>query len=85
MTDNQLGTVGELIAALSGYAPTTPLRIAVQPNYPMAHHLAQVVSTPTAAHGIRPQHTAPGVVWLGTGDQVGYLPGLAARALGWSE
>ncbi|USX56421.1 hypothetical protein [Lentzea sp. HUAS12] len=85
MNEHELGTVGDLIAALSGYDPHTPLRIAVQPNYPMAHHLAQVVSTPTAAHGILPQDAMSGVVWLGTGEQVGYLPGLAARALGWSE
>lgn len=25
------------------------------------------------------------VVWIGEGRQVGYLPGIAANALGWSQ
>ena len=74
MTDTRPATVGDLITALSGYDPTTPLRIAAQPGYPMEHD-AEADGTPP---------TDPPVVWLGTGKQVGYLPRIAADALGWS-
>ncbi|GGS59727.1 hypothetical protein [Actinokineospora fastidiosa] len=84
MTYKHPQTVGDLIAALSGYDPATPLRIAAQPGYPMEHHLARVVRTPDDAQswGIRP--TDPPVAWLGTGEQIGHLPAIAADALGWS-
>ena len=84
MTHEHPRTVGDLIAALSGYDPATPLRVAAQPGYPMEHLLARVVCTPDDAEswGVRP--TDPPVVWLGTGEQVGYLPEIAADALGWS-
>ncbi|MDT8916054.1 hypothetical protein [Amycolatopsis sp. PS_44_ISF1] len=84
MTDTRPNTVGDLIAALFGYDPATPLRIAAQPGYPMEHLVARVVHTPDDAEswGIRP--TDPPVVWIGTGGQVGYLPAIAADALGWS-
>ncbi|MEV0675903.1 hypothetical protein AB0I60_05195 [Actinosynnema sp. NPDC050436] len=77
-------TVGDLIAALSGYDPATPLRIAARPDEPMEHLLARVVCTPddAASWGVRP--TDPPVVWLGTGEQVDCLPAIAADALGWS-
>jgi hypothetical protein len=84
-TNNRLATVGDVIAALSAYDPTTPLRIAAQPGYPMEHHLAQVVCTPDDAEGDGTPHTDPPVVWLGTGDQVSYLPASATNALGWSR
>lgn len=51
MTDTRLATVGDVIAALSAYDPTTPLRVAAQPGYPMEHHLARVVGTPDDAEG----------------------------------
>lgn len=85
MNDNRLATVGDVIAALSGYDPTTPLRIAAQPGYPMEHHLARVVCTPDDAEGDGTLLTDPPVVWLGLGDQVGHLPELAADALEWSR
>lgn len=85
MTDIRLATVGDVIAALSTYDPTTPLRIATQPNYPMEHHLARVAYTPDDAEGDGTVRTDPPVVWLGIGEQVGYLPSLAADALGWSR
>jgi hypothetical protein len=84
MTNNRLATVGDAIAALSAYDPATPLRIASQPAYPMEHHLARVVCTPTDAEGDGTWPTDAPVVWLGVGEQVGYLPALAADALGWS-
>jgi hypothetical protein len=84
MTDNRLATVGDVIAALSGYDAGTPLRIAVEPGYPMEHRLAQVACAPGDANGTGATSTHPPVVWLGTGEQLGYLPASAADALGWS-
>jgi hypothetical protein len=86
MTDTTgLATVGDAIAALSAYDPTTPLRVATQPGYPMQHLLAQVVCTPDDAEGDGTPPAGPPVVWLGVGEQVGYLPESAADALGWSR
>lgn len=85
MTDNRLATVGDVIAALSAYDPTTLLRITAQPGYPMQHHLARVVCTPDDAEGDGTPPTDPPVVWLGVGEQVGHLPASAADALGWSR
>jgi hypothetical protein len=83
MTETRLATVGDAIAALSAYDPATPLRIAVQPGYPMEHHLAQVVCTPDDAEGTGTPPTDSPVVWLGVGEQVGHLPASAADTLGW--
>lgn len=85
MIDSPLATVGDVIDALSGYDPTTPVRIATQPGYPMEHLLAQVVCTPDDAEGDGTPPTEPHVVWLGAGEQVGHLPESAADALGWSR
>lgn len=85
MTDTRLATVGDVIAALSGYDPTTPLRIATQPGHPMAHHLARVVCTPDDAEGDGTPPADPPMVWLGIGEHVGYLPAPAADALGWAR
>jgi hypothetical protein len=85
MTDTRIATVGELIAALDRYDPTTPVRLATQPGYPMEHTLGQVVCTPDDAEGDGTPRTDPPVVWLGEGQQVGNLPGLARNALGWSR
>ena len=82
MNDNSITTVGDLIAALAAYDPTAPVRLATQPGHPMEHTLGRVARTPDTA-GDTP-HTDPPVVWLGTGDQVGYLPASATDALGWS-
>ncbi|ROP37315.1 hypothetical protein [Saccharothrix texasensis] len=86
MTDTtRLTTVGDAIAALSAYDPNTPLRVAVQPGYPMHHLLARVVCTPDDAEGDGTPPTDPPVVWLALGEQVGHLPESAADALGWSR
>jgi hypothetical protein len=43
------------------------------------------VCTPDDAEGDGTPRTDPPVVWLGEGEQIGYLPGLASNALGWSQ
>ncbi|MEU4806975.1 hypothetical protein [Actinosynnema sp. NPDC023587] len=85
MSDTRPDTVGELTAALSGYDPATPLRIAARPGYPTEHHLARVVCTPDDTEGDGTPPTGPSVVWLGVGGQVGHFPESAADALGWSR
>lgn len=77
---NSIATVGDLIAALDRYDPATPLRCATQPGYPMEHTLARIVSTPDDGITV----TGLPVVWLGVGDQVGYLSATAVTELGWS-
>lgn len=83
MTDNHIATVGELIAALDRYDPATPVRCATQPGYPMEHTLARLACTTDDADDGTP--SAAPVVWLGVGEQVGYLPAPAADILGWSR
>lgn len=85
MNDKRIATVGDLIAALDRYDPTTPVRLATQPGHPIEHTLGQVVCTPDDAEGDGTPRTDLPVVWLGEGEQVGYLPGLARDALGWSQ
>ncbi|WP_410647995.1 hypothetical protein [Amycolatopsis sp. cmx-4-54] len=84
MTDTTIATVGELIAAPDRYDPAAPLRLATQPGYPLEHLLARVACTPDRADGDSPADTDQPVVWLGAGDQVGYVPAPVADALGWS-
>lgn len=84
MTDTDIATVGALIAALRQYNPTTPVRLATQPGYPLENLLARVACTSDDAEYEGPTRTDPPVVWLGAGEQVGYLPALATNALGWS-
>jgi hypothetical protein len=82
--DNDITTVGKLIAALEQYDPATPIRLATQRGYPLEFTVGQVVCTPDDAEYPGPARTDPPVVWLGEGRQVGYLPGLATNALSWS-
>jgi hypothetical protein len=82
---NQITTVRDLIAALIVYDLDTPIRLATQPGHPIEHTLGQVVCTPDDAEGDGTPRTDPPVVWLGEGQQVGYLPGLARSALEWSR
>ncbi|GLY68739.1 hypothetical protein [Amycolatopsis taiwanensis] len=82
---NAINTVGELISALQRYDADTPVRWAHQPSWPMEYTIGQVVCTPDDAdNGGHPPIGQP-VVWLGQGRRVGYLPGIAGDALGWSD
>jgi len=82
--DNHIATVGELVVALEHYDPNTPVRLATQPGYPLEYTLGRIACTPDDAEHDGTTPTQPAVVWLGAGEQVGYLPALAATALGWS-
>ncbi|WP_434447683.1 hypothetical protein [Lentzea sp. E54] len=82
---DQIDTVGDLQDALEQYDRATPIRWAARPSYPMEYTIGQVVCTPDDAEGDGTVRHDPPVVWLGERAQVGYLPELAANALGWSQ
>jgi hypothetical protein len=74
-------TVGDLIDRLSACDRSAPLRLAMNPFFPMAHRLAQVVDArDDAGHP---------VVYLAEGSdadsQLGHLPPEVAVALTWQE
>ena len=82
---DRIDTVGELIAALADYDPDTPVRLASQPGWPFEYTLGAVAQTPDDAEGDGTEPTKDPVVWIGEGQQAGYLPEIACTALGWSR
>ncbi|WP_198358348.1 hypothetical protein [Streptomyces fildesensis] len=78
MTHPEL-TVGDLLDCLSACDRDVPVRLAMNPFFPMAHRLAQVV--PSVDETGRP------VVYLAEGrdadTQLGHLPPEVAVALTW--
>ncbi|MEU5833057.1 hypothetical protein ABZ820_05110 [Streptomyces diacarni] len=72
-------TVGYLIDLLSGCDRSAPVRLAMNPFFPMAHRLAQVVQPV--------DETGRTVVYLAEGPaekaQLGHLPPEVAVALTW--
>ncbi|MGW4197048.1 hypothetical protein [Streptomyces sp. NPDC005004] len=74
-------TVREVIDLLSGCDPDAPVRQAVNPYFPMAHRLAQIVQSV--------DETGRTVVYLAeTNDadaQLGHLPPEVAVALAWQS
>ncbi|MGW5442822.1 hypothetical protein [Streptomyces asiaticus] len=78
MTSSEM-TVGDLIDLLSACDRDAPVRQAMNPFFPMAHRLAQVVQSA--------DETGRTVVYLAEGRdedaQLGHLPPEAAVALTW--
>ncbi|WP_328935073.1 MULTISPECIES: hypothetical protein [unclassified Streptomyces] len=72
-------TVGDLIDLLSGFDRSAPVRQAMNPFFPMAHRLAQVVQSVG--------ELGQTVVYLAEGRdadaQLGHLPSEVAVALTW--
>ncbi|CAL9428440.1 hypothetical protein ACPZ13_05455 [Streptomyces sp. IPPR8] len=72
-------TVGDLIDLLSGCDGSAPVRQAMNPFFPMAHRLAQVLQSV--------DETGQTVVYLAEGadpdTQLGHLPPEVAIALTW--
>ncbi|MFJ4572109.1 hypothetical protein ACIP4W_11870 [Streptomyces sp. NPDC088846] len=72
-------TVGDLIALLSDCDRSAPVCLAMNPFFPMAHRLAQVVQSA--------DETGQTVVYLAEGrdedTQLGHLPPEVAVALTW--
>ncbi|MEU2263877.1 hypothetical protein ABZ557_27210 [Streptomyces sp. NPDC019645] len=72
-------TVGHLIKRLSACDPAAPLRLAMNPFFPMAHRLEQIIDVT--------DETGSPVVYLAEGPyadtQLGHLPPEVAVALAW--
>ncbi|MCC2275525.1 hypothetical protein ACMATS_24885 [Streptoverticillium reticulum] len=72
-------TVGDLIDQLSAFDRSIPLRLAMNPFFPMAHRLEQVVQAT--------DETGQPIVYLAEGRdpeaQLGHLPPEVAVALTW--
>jgi len=84
MTDTDIATVGDLIAALSDYDPATPVRIATASAEYMDHTIGRVVRAPADPDSDCTLPNASPVVRIGTGEAYCCLPDSAAAALGWS-
>jgi len=63
-------TAEELIEFLQDFDPETEVRIAHQPNYPFEYAIDDIV-------------IVDGIIYIGEGDQLGYLPGTVADELNW--
>jgi hypothetical protein len=81
----EITTVGELVAALTGYPPQTRVQLAVAPGYPQAATIGVIACSPDDAEGDGCQPAAEErIVWISEGTQLGYLPEIARSALGQS-
>ncbi|MFJ8248535.1 hypothetical protein [Streptomyces sp. NPDC094466] len=78
MTSSEM-TVGDLIDLLSARDRSAPVRLAMNPFFPMAHRIARVLASVEEAGGT--------VVYLAEGrdegSQLGHLPPEVAVALTW--
>jgi len=63
-------TAQDLIDFLQDLDPDTEIRIAEQPNWPFEYSIDEVVEV-------------DGIVYIGEGSQIGYLPGEVSNELGW--
>lgn len=71
-------TARDLIARLSSVDPDTPVRLAINPLFPLEHTIADVFTT-TDANG-------QAVIYLAeSGEQLGPVPPAVAVAAGWHE
>ncbi len=74
-------TVAELIEALEMCNPDAQVRLAEQPSWPFEYSVDRIeeVFTDDAS----PDFPDEGVVYIGEGNQLDYLPGEARAAMGW--
>ena len=88
-------TIRDLIDELEDLAEEhgdeTEVRLAIQPNWPFEHSIREIVAV-SPADAADEDEDEPGddaeaepIVYIGEGSQIGYLPGLASRALGWGR
>jgi len=71
-------TVGTLMDRLSAYDRDTPVHLAINPYFPMAHRLATVI-------GAQDEAGRPVVFLADDGEQLGHLPPEVAVKLTWQE
>ncbi|APU15281.1 MULTISPECIES: hypothetical protein [Actinoalloteichus] len=77
-------TVGMLIDQLTAFDPEASVRLAFQPAWPLEYDVERVTGSHTPP-GDDDLDDAPGVVWIGQGDHIGYLPETATDAMGWQR
>lgn len=90
-------TLGDLIERLQDLAEEhgedLEVRLAHQPNWPLEYSIGEVTTTEAVRDGdldedgeaAQPEDAQPAIVYIGEGQQLGYLSGDASRALGWKE
>lgn len=86
-------TVAELIEILQDLPEDAEVRMAQQPNWPFEYSIREAVyvsareaseaESETEEAALDYDEDDAGVVYLGEGSQIGYLPGGVARSLGW--
>ena len=66
------------------YGDDVEVRLAIQPSWPFEHSIRDVeVVDPADYDEAADENDDPVVVYIAEGRQLGYLPGVASRALGW--
>jgi hypothetical protein len=70
--------IDELEDAASELGDDADVRFAHQPRWAFEYSIGDVVTMPAKGK-------TPAVVYIGEGEQLGYLPSKASVALGWSE
>lgn len=68
-------TVGQLIRQLQTTDPALPVFLAINPDWPYAHHIGRVVTL---------TDTDKGAVYIAEDGQAGVLPPAVRRELAWS-
>ncbi|WP_040486307.1 hypothetical protein [Lutibaculum baratangense] len=86
----RLSDLIERLQDLAAECDTDPeVQLAVQPSWPFAHRLTDVVLVDLDADDDEPPSDVTAyapprrIVYLGKGGQIGYLPGIAKAELGW--
>lgn len=72
--------IDSLEALAEEHGDETDVRLAHQPSWPFEHAIGQIVAVGLDDEAEEDQ---PAVVYIGESSQIGYLPGVAASALGW--
>lgn len=78
-------TVQELMQALEDFEPDQEVRLAIQPNYPFQHTIADVVEVDLEGEEDDDGDSQP-IVYIAEGGQLyeaPYLPGAVSQELGW--
>ena len=82
-------TIAELIEALQEFAEehgeNTEVRLAQQPSWPFEYSIDEVVAVSSDSADEDEDETEKPIVYIGEGRQLGYLPGIVSRELGWRE
>lgn len=72
--------IEELEDLAEEFGDEADVRLAIQPRWAFQHSIAQAIGVRLREHG-----EAQPVIYLGEGNQIGYLPHAPAVALGWAE